>query len=166
MEVTDGKKFCIFMKGVRKRTKSVCSEVPSDKANWRLGDGMSAIDIIIHIAQVEQALWGSSLRNGKVSSFIEPADEERASLNGSLHFAERLRRENDAFWKSLSIETLNSEILSPTGDKIVLSRWLTLAPEHEIHLRSFIHAYRKFWGLESHPIYGLTLKQLEQLVKN
>ncbi len=164
MEVIDPKKFCAYMKGVRKRTLSVCAEVPPEKEQWRLGDGMSVIEIVIHIAQVEQAIWGSSLRNGKPGPFIEPSNEEKSSLKGAIQFAGKIRKEDEEYWKNLTPEHLNSDIITPTGDKIRLSRWLMLAPEHEIHHRGFIHAYRKFWGLSSHPIYGLTLKELDKLI--
>ena len=46
----------------------------------------------------------------------------------------------------------------------MLRRRLACAPpEHEIHHRSFLHAYRKIWGLPSLPLYGLTFQQLKEL---
>ena len=69
MEIRDGKKFTRYMKGVRKRTPDVLAQIPADKEQWRLGEGMSPIDIVIHIAQTEQALRGSALKTKKQALF-------------------------------------------------------------------------------------------------
>lgn len=165
MEIRDGKKFTGYMKGVRKRTLDVLAQIPADKEQWRLGEGMSPIDIMIHIAQTEQALWGSALKTGKAGPLPQPTPEQQSTLVAALEFAAQIRKQNEDYWSGLGEAELSAEIIGPTGDRIMLSRWLMLAPEHEIHHRSFLHAYRKIWGMAPHPIYGLTLEGLKEMLK-
>lgn len=161
MEIRSGKNFAGYMKGIRKRTLEVTALVPADKEHWRLNNGMSPIDIIIHIAQTEQALWGKALQTGRVGALPQPTDVQKASLAGALAFAAQIREENNAYWNDLGEKELSESIIGPTGQQVMLSRWLMLAPEHEIHHRSFLHAYRKMWDLSPHPIYGLTFEDLK-----
>ncbi len=164
MEVTDGKQFAGYMRGVRRRTLDVIREVPPERASWRLSpDSMSVADIVLHIAAVEKALWGSGIRNGKAEPLVEfPRDSH--SLEDALDYMAGVRQDSSRFWQGLTTEVLGQEVTTPTGDRMVLGRWLVLAAEHEIHHRSFVHAYRKIWGLESFPIYGLTLAELRRLL--
>jgi hypothetical protein len=76
------------------------------------------------------------------------------------------RKDSEEYWTSLSREQLDSEVKTPTGHRLLLRRWIALAPEHEIHHRSFLHAYRKIWGLPSFPLYGLTYPQLKELTSD
>lgn len=163
MEVTDGKQFAAYMRTVRKRTLDVVGKVPSDKEKWRLDPGsMSVVDIVLHIAAVEKALWGADLVYGKPGK-IEEFAKDTMSLDEALKYMARVRHESTAYWSDLAHSQLAEAVDTPTGDEIVLKRWLVLAAEHEIHHRSYIHAYRKIWGLASSPIYGLTYDELRKL---
>ena len=58
------------MRIVRNRTKEIVNEVPIEKINWRLTEhSMSIIEIIHHIASVEKAVWGSSLKHKKTGYY-------------------------------------------------------------------------------------------------
>ena len=165
LEVLDPKAFTAYMKNVRKRTLAVAREVPKDKEHWRLeANSMSPVGILLHIGSVEAALWGGGIAAGKTQSLQEPS-EEQTSLDDAVQFLASIRAESDRFWRGLSDVDLYREITTPTGDTMRLSRWLMLAPEHEIHHRSFIHAYRKIWGLPPHALYGLGRDQLDDLLK-
>ena len=162
MEVTNGKHFAAYMKSVRKRTLEVFRTVPTEREHWRLTeDSMSPVDILLHIGAVEAALWGAALKNGRAAELDEPA-RDSYDLAGAIEFLAEKRNRSQAFWRSLDSADLEREIITPTGHAHVLKRWLVLAAEHEIHHRSFVHAYRKLWGMQSHPIYGLTLAQLRE----
>jgi uncharacterized damage-inducible protein DinB len=164
MEVTNGKQFAAYMKTVRKRTLDVISKVPQERENWRLSeDSMSVVDIVLHIAAVEKSLWGSGISQFKPGKLDEFA-KDTLSLKEALDYMETTRTDSINFWENLNNDDLSKEVMTPTGDKSVLKRWLILAPEHEIHHRSFIHAYRKLWGLKSSPLYGLTYDDLRRLV--
>ncbi len=162
MEVTSGKSFTAYMKGVRRRTIDVARTIPAEREHWRLtADAMSPVAILLHIGAVESALWGAGLAAaGKAIPLEEPGDQ--FDLNGALDWLAERRTANERYWKSLGPAELERDIITPTGDLHVLKRWLVLAAEHEIHHRGFLHAYRKLWGMESHPIYGLTLAQLRE----
>ena len=162
MEVTDGSAFAAYMKSVRRRTLEVAKAVPPERETFRLSeDGMSPVDILVHIAVVEDSLWGSGLKSGRAVPLDEPS-RDGMSLATAVDFMTDKRKDAAAFWRALTPDDLEREIITPTGHKHVLKRWLVLAPEHEIHHRTFIHAYRKFWGLGPHPIYGLTLPELRE----
>lgn len=164
MEVTNGKDFAAYMRAVRKRTLDVVRKVPQDHENWRISpDSMSSVDIILHIASVEKALWGAALRQGR-SGKIEEFKKDSLNLQSALDYMASVHSESTAYWRELAPEQLEQSIITPTGDSHILKRWLILASEHEIHHRSFIHAYRKIWGLASSPIYGLTYDQLRALL--
>lgn len=164
MEVTEGKEFAAYMRTVRRRTLDVLGKVPPERQNWRLTpDSMSAVDIVLHIAAVEKALWGAALAFGKPGK-IDEFPKDTMSLEQALDYMARVRKESTAFWCDLTHVQLNEAVVTPTGDEIVLKRWLVLAAEHEIHHRSFVHAYRKIWGMPSSPIYGLTFDELRNLV--
>lgn len=164
MEVTDGKQFAAYMRTVRKRTLDVVHKVPSERNNWRLSpDSMSVVDIVLHIASVEKALWGIGIEHGKPGT-LEQFEPDSLSLPQALDHMAQVRKENAEFWSGLTADRLQENVQTPTGDAILLKRWLVLAAEHEIHHRSFIHAYRKIWGLGTSPIYGLTLDELRNLV--
>ncbi len=163
MEVTDGKLFAAYMKTVRNRTLDVIGKVPPDHHNWRLSpDSMSTVDIVLHIASVEKALWGSELIHGRSGRIAEFA-RDSMTLEAALEYMAVVRKESTEFWRTLTPGRLDQEITTPTGDSMLLKRWLVLAAEHEIHHRSFVHASRKIWGLPSSPIYGLTFDQLRAL---
>ncbi len=164
MEVSDGKQFAGYMRTVRRRTLEVIGKVPEEKLNWRLStDSMSVVDIVLHIAAVEKALWGAQLAFGKPGKVDEFA-KDTVSLEKALHYMADVRTASAHFWSDLTHAQLNEAVETPTGEEIVLKRWLVLAAEHEIHHRSFVHAYRKIWGLPSSPIYGLTYDELRKLV--
>lgn len=166
MEVTSGLSFSSYMKAVRQRTLGVLSEVPPERHAWRLSpDSMSVVDIILHIGAVEKSLWGGGRAAGKDLQ-LDSFEPDTLSYSEALQYLREVREASSAFWKTLTPQELNANITTPTGHSMRLSRWLLLAPEHEIHHRSFIHAYRKLWGLETHPIYGLTLDQLRNHLSN
>lgn len=162
MEVTDGKKFAAYMKSVRNRTIEVARTVPPEREHWRLTeDSMSPVDILLHLAAVEDGLWGAALKDGRAGELEEPPGAD-FDLNGALDFMAGVRKKSETYWRALGPDDLEREIVTPTGHAHVLKRWLVLAAEHEIHHRSFLHAYRKLWGMPSHPIYGLTLPDLRK----
>lgn len=164
MEVTDGKQFAAYMRNVRRRTLDVLEKVPIERGSWRLSpESMSIVDIVLHIAAVEKALWGSDQKQGKPGA-LEQFDPDSLNLPEAIAHMARVRKESVEFWSALTSHRLQDNIVTPTGDTMQLKRWLVLAAEHEIHHRSFIHAYRKIWGLGTSPIYGLTLDQLQKLI--
>lgn len=164
MEVADGRQFAAYMRTVRKRTLDVIEKVPTDRSHWRLSqDSMSTVDIVLHIAAVEKALWGADLEQGKPGT-LEQFEKDALSLPQALAHMAEVRKQSTEYWSALTTDLLSQTILTPTGHPIPLKRWLVLAAEHEIHHRSFIHAYRKLWGLASSPIYGLTLDELRGLL--
>ena len=158
MEVTDPKSFVKYARAVRRRTLDVIHKIPDEKKQWRLNDNSFSIpEIIWHIGATEWSLWGAGLSTGPSDVKDFP---EGLSFNIALDFFQESRSENEKHWSSLSQEQLANKIATPAGAQIVLKRWLLLAIEHEIHHRSFIHAYRKLWGEKSHPIYGLNYEDL------
>ena len=162
LEVSDGRQFAAYMRTVRKRTLDVVEKVPIDRSQWRLSpDSMSVVDIILHIASVEQALWGLDMAAGTPGKLRE-FEKDSMNLSDAIATMANVRKGSSEFWSSLTTTQLEQDILTPTGHSLPLKRWLVLAAEHEIHHRSFIHAYRKIWGLASSPIYGLTLDELRQ----
>lgn len=162
MEVTNGSQFAGYMKSVRKRTLEVFRTVPADREGWRLTeDSMSPVDLLVHIGATEEALWGAGLKNGRAAELDEPP-RDSLDLAGAIEFLAEKRKNSESFWRSLEPVDLEREIITPTGHAHLLKRWLVLAAEHEIHHRSFLHAYRKLWGMDSHPIYGLTLPRLRE----
>ena len=152
------------MKGVRKRTLALIEEIPPDRHNWRLEAGsMSPAHVIHHIAATEKALWGIALSNhGKPAKVDDYPDEvpDDESMPRALAYMALVRAENSSWWQALTDEELDAEITGPTGRAMVLRRWLMLAPEHEIHHRGILHAYRKLWGMETVPLYDQTLETL------
>ncbi|MCE9598683.1 MAG: DinB family protein [Spirochaetia bacterium] len=165
MKVTDGKEFAAYMRTVRKRTLDVIGLVPQDRVGWRLTeDSMSVIDIALHIASVEKALWGEGLKDFKADALDEFA-KDSMSMSGALDYMRQVRIHSDSFWSGLSQDDLQKLVTTPTGDTSPLNRWLVLAAEHEIHHRGYVHAYRKIWGLSSSPIYGLTFEDLQRLLR-
>ena len=150
------------MRTVRKRTLDVVEKVPIERSQWRLSpDSMSVVDIILHIASVEQALWGIDMATGKPGK-LQEFEKDSMNLADAITTMANVRQGSTKFWSSLTPTQLEQDILTPTGHSLPLKRWLVLAAEHEIHHRSFIHAYRKIWGLATSPIYGLTLDELRQ----
>jgi uncharacterized damage-inducible protein DinB len=166
MEITSGAGFAKFMANVRKRTLDVANAIPPEKEQWRLTeDSWSPIEVLAHIGCVEHALWGASLRSGAFGKPVE--DFSRFTTIASvIEYLGATRKDSEEYWASLSREQLDSEVKTPTGHRLLLRRWIALAPEHEIHHRSFLHAYRKIWGLPSLPLYGLTFQQLKELTAN
>ena len=163
MEITSGAGFAKFMANVRKRTLDVANAIPPDKEHWRLTeDSWSPIEVLAHIGCVEHALWGASLRAGAIG---KPGEDfsRFTSIASVIEYLGATRKDSEDYWASLSREQLDSEVKTPTGYRMLLRRWIALAAEHEIHHRSFLHAYRKIWGLPSLPLYGLTFQQLKEL---
>lgn len=164
MEVTDGKQFAAYMRTVRKRTLDVIGKVPTEYIHWRLSpDSMSVVDIILHIASVEKSLWGSGSKDLKPGN-LDEFPKDKMNLEEALLYMADVRKESVSFWTGLDQEFLYRNMITPTGDEVPVKRWLVLAAEHEIHHRSFVHAYRKIWGLSSSPIYGLTFDELRNLL--
>jgi uncharacterized damage-inducible protein DinB len=166
MEVTSGAGFAKFMANVRKRTLDIANAIPSEKERWRLSaDSWSPIEILAHIGSTEHALWGASLRSGAPGS---PDDDfsRFSTIASAIDYLKTTRKDSEEYWTSLSPEQLDTEVKTPTGHRILLRRWIALAAEHEIHHRSFLHAYRKIWGLPSFPLYGLTFQQLKELTSS
>jgi uncharacterized damage-inducible protein DinB len=166
MEITSGAGFAKFMANVRRRTLDVANAIPPDKERWRLSeDGWSPIEVLAHIGSVEHALWGSTLRSGGPGKPVE--DFARFTTIASvIEYLKTTRKDSEEYWISLSPEQLATEVKTPAGHVLLLRRWLALAAEHEIHHRSFLHAYRKIWGLPSLPLYGLTYQQLKELTSS
>jgi uncharacterized damage-inducible protein DinB len=166
MEITSGAGFAKFMGNLRKRTLDVAKAIPPDKEQWRLTeDSWSPIEVLAHIGSIEHALWGATLRSGAIGKPVE--DFARFTTIASvIDYLGSTRKESEEYWTSLTREQLDSEVKTPTGHTLLLRRWLALAPEHEVHHRSFLHAYRKIWGLPSLPLYGLTYPQLKQLTSD
>jgi uncharacterized damage-inducible protein DinB len=166
MEITSGAGFTKFMANVRKRTLDVANAVPPEKEHWRLNtDSWSPIEILAHIGSIENALWGASLRSGAPCK-PEEGFSRFATIASAIDYLKATRKDSEEYWTSLFAEQLDTEIKTPTGHGMSLRRWIALAPEHEIHHRSFLHAYRKFWGLPSLPLYGLTFQQLKELTSS
>lgn len=155
------------MRTVRKRTLDVIRLVPADKAAWRLSpDSMSVSEIVLHIASVEKGLWGEALRHERKAGKLDEFAKDSLDLTAALLYMKEVRAGSESFWSSLTTDDLNSPVLTPTGDTLKMNRWLVLAAEHEVHHRGFVHAYRKIWGLQSSPIYGLTYEELGQLLRS
>jgi len=166
MEITSGAGFAKFMANVRKRTLDVAHAIPPDKEGWRLSEeSWSPIEVLAHIGSIEHALWGASLRAGAPAESVENFSSF-ATIASAIDYLKVTRRDSEDYWTSLTPEQLDTQIKTPTGHSMLLRRWLALAPEHEIHHRSFLHAYRKIWGLPSLPLYGLTFQQLKELTSS
>ena len=166
MEITSGAGFAKFMANVRKRTLDVAHAIPPDKEGWRLSEeSWSPIEVLAHIGSIEHALWGASLRAGAPADPVENFSSF-ATIASAIDYLKVTRRDSEDYWTSLTPEQLDTQIKTPTGHSMLLRRWLALAPEHEIHHRSFLHAYRKIWGLPSLPLYGLTFQQLKELTSS
>jgi uncharacterized damage-inducible protein DinB len=163
MEITSGAGFAKFMANVRKRTLDVANAIPPEKEQWRLSeDSWSPVEVLAHIGSIEHALWGSSLRSGAPGQPVENVSHI-TTIASAIEYLKATRKDSEEYWISLSPEQFDSEIKTPTGHSMSLRRWIALAPEHEIHHRSFLHAYRKIWGLPSLPLYGLTYQRLKEL---
>ncbi len=164
VEVTDGPSFVKYMRTVRKRTDEVLEQVPAEREQWRLEPtSMTVPEILFHVAATEKAIYGPSLRGGGPG----PLDElpRGLSLTEAREYAREARGVCEAYWTTMTAAELAAQVATPTGFRIQLGRWLVLAPEHEIHHRGVIHAYRKIWGLASVPIYGLTFEQLQERLR-
>ncbi|MEO0559451.1 MAG: DinB family protein [Bacteroidota bacterium] len=163
MEISRIEPFLRLLSRQRARTLRVFACVPPEQIEWSPAPGRFSFgDLLRHLAGVERFVY-AEVALGRPSRYPGHGPELAEGLDATLAFADLLHRETLDALATLTPETLQSKVRSPTGALMRAASWLRLMPEHEAHHRGQIYLMLGLLGIETPPLFGLTSEELADL---
>lgn len=119
-------------------------------------------DMIRHIAAIDRYMLLETVA-GRKSAYKGCGKELADSYENVIKYSNNKRDESLEIFSSLSAEDLSHKCKTFGEAEIVLSKWLRIMVEYEIHHREQLLIYLNLPNVKTLPIFGLTSEEKKQL---
>jgi uncharacterized damage-inducible protein DinB len=160
MEITQVRPFLDYLDRIHDRTRRLIDCVRDEDLEWRAAPGrFTAGELVRHLAGMERYMYAETV-HGRPMRYPGHDASLAEGLDATKQYYDRLTAESREVFAELSDERLSEKCLTPPGTPITVSKWLRAMVEHEAHHRGQIYFILGMRGVQTPPIFGLTVEQL------
>jgi len=163
MEITRIAPFLDYFDRIHDRTRRLIDCVRDEDLEWRAAPGrFTAGELIRHLAGIERYMYAETV-HGRPMRYPGHDRSLADGLDATKDYYDRLHGESRSLFAELTDARLAEKCLTPSGVPITVGKWLRAMVEHEAHHRGQIYFILGMRGIQTPPIFGLTVEQLSAL---
>lgn len=160
MQIRSMDEFLDYWRRIRHRTRRVAELIPPDRVEWTHRQGKFTLGgLVRHLAASERWLFTETVL-GRPSRYPGHGPELGRTREEVLSLLDHAHAESVALLGTMTSADLTRRCVTPAGHAITAWKWLRAMVEHEVHHRGQLYLMLGILGVETPPLYGLTVEEV------